>query len=375
MVRVQGKEYGPVATEVLREWRSEGRLIPANEVRRVGEERWICAGELPEIFSDIEPTLPPTPRPAPDYARIRSWRDIVTETLRTYLRGFLRFMFFGVLTSVPMFILQWIFPKIALPDLKSGALGAVQVPTLSPLCLVMLAIVILVWPLSAAGFQFVADDVLKSRPRSFGAQLSASLHCWVPMLGAALLVYGSYFFWFFVPLSVILGFSSTGNPLLASFMVLLIGGFMIYMNARLFINFLFWQQTTALGRFPPFAAVRESKELARSIPEAPRLERPLFRGTLVASVWLLLLLVLTFAVQFPFVLARFVGIDDPEQAMALMQKLADSKTPDSLMIAADVATAIMNLLLRPLLAAAFVVLYYDAKARSGRVSGEENHSE
>jgi len=216
---------------------------------------------------------------------------------------------------------------------------------------------------------------LKNRRRSLGAQFLAAIHCWMQMLGAGLVVYGSYFFWFFVPLSVIVGFSSSGNPLLASFMILLIGGFMVYMNARLFINFLFWQQTTVLGPLPPFAAVRESKELARSIPEAPRLERPLFRGALVASIWLLLLLVLTFAVQFPFVLARFVGIDDPEQAMALMQKLADSKTPDSLMIAADVATAIMNLLLRPFLAAAFVVLYYDARARSGRTNGAENHSE
>jgi hypothetical protein len=45
------------------------------------------------------------------------------------------------------------------------------------------------------------------------------------------------------------------------------------------------------------------------------------------------------------------------------------------MIAADVATAVMNLLLRPLLGAAFVVLYYDAKARSGRMGSGEIRSE
>ena len=59
MVRVEGREYGPVDTDALREWRSEGRLIPANEVRRVGEEHWIPAGELPEIFGDAEPATPP----------------------------------------------------------------------------------------------------------------------------------------------------------------------------------------------------------------------------------------------------------------------------------------------------------------------------
>ena len=35
-----------------------------------------------------------------------------------------------------------------------------------------------------------------------------------------------------------------------------------------------------------------------------------------------------------------------------MQKMAESQTPDALMFAADIATAAINLLLRPLLAAA-----------------------
>ena len=143
---------------------------------------------------------------------------------------------------------------------------------------------------------------------------------------------------------------------------------MVYMNARLFINFLFWQQTAVLEAHPPLLALRESKELARSLPEAPRLERPLYRGAIVASVWLLLLLVLTFGVQLPFMLVRFIGVENPEQAMALMRKMAEAQTPDALMIAADIVTAAINLLLRPFLAAAFVVLYYDAKARSGRVA-------
>jgi len=52
--------------------------------------------------------------------------------------------------------------------------------------------------------------------------------------------------------------------------------------------------------------------------------------------------------------------------MALMQTISQAKTPDTLMIVADVLSAIVNLLLRPLLAASFVVLYYDARARAGR---------
>lgn len=373
IVRVEGQEYGPVDIDTLREWRREGRLIPANELRRVGDERWICAGELPEVFGDAEPAAAPPPPPR-DFARAREWRQIFAETFRIYRRGFARFMLFGLLTSVPMFVLQWTFPKIPLPDLTSGSY-TIPAQTLPPICVAMVVALLLVWPVSAAGFQFVVDDILRGRPRSLGVQFSAGLRCWGRIFGAALLVYGSYFFWFFVPVAAMIAFTGSGNPLLASLMILLVGGFVVYMNARLFINFLFWQQTAVLGAHPPLAALRESKELARSVPEAPRLDRPLYRGVIIASVWLLLLLVLTFGLQLPFMFVRFIGIANPEEAMALMQKMAQSPTPDALMIAADIATAGVNLLLRPLLAAAFVVLYYDAKARSGRMSDEEISSE
>jgi len=373
IVRVEGQEYGPVDLEALREWRREGRLIPANELRRVGDERWISAGELSEVFGDAEPA--PTPPPPPrDFERARTWRQIFAETFRICRRGFARFMLFGLITSVPMFVLQWTFPKIPLPDLTAAGSGAMRAPALPPICVAMLVLLLLVWPVSAAGFQIVADDVLRGPARSFGAQFTAALRCWSRMLTAALLVYGSYFFWFFVPLAAIIAFVGSGNPLLASVMILLIGGFMVYMNARLFINFLFWQQTVVLGTQPPLAALRESKELARSVPEAPRLERPLYRGAIVASVWLLLLLVLTFGVELPFMMARIVGAENPEQALALMQKAADSPTPDALMIASAIVTSAVGLLLRPLLVAAFIVLYYDAKARSGRMSGGEIRS-
>jgi GYF domain 2 len=373
IVRVEGREYGPVETDALREWRREGRLIPANELRRVGDERWISAGELPEVFGDAEPAAPPPPQR--DFARARTWRQIFVETFRIYRRGFVPFMLFGLLTSVPMFALQWTFPKVPLPDLTSVTSGAIPAPTVPPISVAMLVLLLLAWPVSAAGFQFVADDILRGRPRSLGVQFSAALRCWVRIFGAALLVYGSYFFWFFVPLAAMIAFIGSGNRLLALLMILLIGGFMVYMNARLFINFLFWQQTAAFGPHAGPAALRESKELARSVPEAPRLERPLYRGAIIVSVWLLLLLVLTFGLQLPFMLVRFIGIENPAEAMALMQKIAQSQTPDAIMIAADILTAAANLLLRPVLAAAFVVLYYDAKARSGRMNDEKISSE
>ncbi len=285
IVRVEGKEYGPVETDELVEWKREGRLIRENEIRLVGEERWILAGELPEVFADVEPAPPPLPPRA--LAGAKTWRQILADTFRIYRSGLGRFVLFGLLTSVPMFVLQWTLPKIPFPDLSSGSY-TMPSQTLPPISVAMLVVLLFVWPVSAAGFQFVADDILRGQPRSFGAQFSAALRCWGRMLTAALLVYGAYFFWFFVPFAAMLGLVSSGNSLLAVFMILLIGGFMVYMNARLFINFLFWHQTVVLEPNGSLAALRESRELARSVPEAPRarsaaLPRRDHRVSLVAS--------------------------------------------------------------------------------------------
>jgi hypothetical protein len=362
MVRVEGHEYGPVDLETLREWKNEGRLIRTNELRRIGEEeeRWVAATEFPEIFEDDVP-----PVEAPDLiVRRRAWPEIFRETIRIYRGGFWRFMIFGLLTAVPMFVLQWYFPRVPFPDFLNGeTMPAVTVP---PICWIMFLLVILLWPLSTAGFQYVADDVLRGRQRSLAAQFSAAVERFGKMLGTGLLVYFSYFFWFFVPLTAMVALLSAGLSAMSLLLYLLVGAFMVYMNARLFINFLFWEQTAAFGDDGAFLAVRESRELARCAPEAPKMDRPFYRGAIVASVWLLLLLFALIAVQFPFTMIRLRGIENPEQAMALMQSLSQAKTPDALMIASDVVSAVLNLVLRPLLAASFIVLYYDAKARHAR---------
>src|SRR3954452_12893976 len=51
IVRVHGTEYGPANIETLREWKAEGRLLPANEARRVNVDLWTTAGEIPGLFN------------------------------------------------------------------------------------------------------------------------------------------------------------------------------------------------------------------------------------------------------------------------------------------------------------------------------------
>ena len=143
----------------------------------------------------------PPPLPPQHFESTRTWRQILAETFQIYRRGFARFMLFGLLTSVPMFVLQWTLPKIPLPDLTSGS-RAIHVAgsasdfrghagAAAP---------------GLAGFQPPVFNLSPTtscavQARSFGAQFSRRLCVlWGHVLGAALLVYGSYFFWFFVPL-------------------------------------------------------------------------------------------------------------------------------------------------------------------------------
>jgi hypothetical protein len=68
------------------------------------------------------------------------------------------------------------------------------------------------------------------------------------------------------------------------------------MNARLFINFILAANGGACRNrlWPPFAKARSRAQL----PEAPRLERPLYRKAIIASVWLLISVLTRRAVVF-----------------------------------------------------------------------------
>ena len=102
MVRVQGKEYGPVDVETLREWQREGRFIRTNEVRRPDDERWIMADQIVELFSDVEQTEDPVAV----HFRRRTLAEIVFESFRIYRRGFIQFFVLSLLVSVPSFFMR-----------------------------------------------------------------------------------------------------------------------------------------------------------------------------------------------------------------------------------------------------------------------------
>ncbi len=354
-VRVQGKTYGPVDAATLREWRREGRLIPENEIRAGADGEWQIAGTMQEFFPAVAPRQE-------GFVRLRTWPELIREAFAVYRRGFWQLLLMALLTAVPSFFLQELVP-FTLPTLTGVK---PSFPHVHPGAIALLVVLIAVWPISAAGLQLSADGVVHNERPPLSKLLRNAVALWPRMLLLGLVVYGCYFFWLIIPFSAMLSLVS-GEPTVVSLLLFLaIAAFTVYMNARLFINFLFWQQTAALSGAAGMEALRESKRLARSRPGEAPLQRPLYRGAIIASVWLLALIVLTAAAQVPFTAARLIGVTDPAQAMELAQKLATNPPQDALATAGNLVAALLHLLLRPLLATSFVVLYHDARARQER---------
>ena len=147
---------------------------------------------------------------------------------------------------------------------------------------IMLALLVVAWPFSLAGLQLLAADLDAGRDPGLRDLLVRAKALWTRMFVLGLTVYGSYFLWTTIPLLVALSLVSSGSGG-AILLVLFLLIFVAYMVARLFINFLFWQQAGALGGVESMEALRESKELARSGRDRPRMERPLYRGALIAA--------------------------------------------------------------------------------------------
>src|SRR2546427_5966737 len=103
------KNSGPANIDTLREWKAEGRVLPANEARRAEAELWTLAAEIPGLFdvealatasagqlnrsTNVGQALPSLPS--------RGFGQILAETFRIYARGFLQFLPLTLLVVLP----------------------------------------------------------------------------------------------------------------------------------------------------------------------------------------------------------------------------------------------------------------------------------
>ena len=350
IVRVEGEEYGPVDEDTLREWQREGRLISGNPVRKNGDPVWITAGEIQGIF--------PVAESRNEQFRSRSMAEIIADSFRIYSLGFRQFFALALLVAVPSFLFKLSCSYI---DVSGNVPLSGRAMIASAVALVMFVCVIVAWPIFIAGLQFATADLVAGRAIQLRDLFQRACGIWPRVAKLCVAVYGAYIFWTVVPVLAILSLAAASS-IFSLLLALLVLAFQVYMAGRLFINFMFWQQTSVLGGLDGFEALRESRELARSRKDAPRLQRPLYRGAILASLWLLLLLVLTSGAELPFLIVRLQGITDPESAQRVLQGLLNAPAPDAMTIASYALTSLVQTALRPLLGIAFVLLYFDAKS-------------
>ena len=351
-VRVEGREFGPVDLETLLEWRGEGRLIPTNEVRKEHDDQWLMARDVPELF----PVAPIAASSLPS----RTLFQIIGESLRIYLKGFPQFFCLALLVSVPSFLMQ---VSLGFVDVSGKAGVTSQSKFASAIAVVAMVLLLVAWPVFLGGLQFGTAEIAAGRSFRLREILRRAISFWPRLARLSAIVYASYIFWTLIPILAIFALVSGEANFLMLLVALVILAFQVYITGRLFVNFMFWQQTSTLGGLEGVEALRESKEIARSRSTSPRMQRPLYLGAALASLWLLLLLASSSAAELPFMFARLQSVTSLEDALALLQTLRNAPSPDTLAIWSYAFSSLVHAALRPLLGISFVVLYFEAKSK------------
>lgn len=353
IVRVQGKEYGPVDFETLQEWKKEGRVLPANEVRSEDVDLWIRAAEVPGLFPAVE-SVPSNSHSISG----RSLHDILAETWRIYRNGFWQFLCLSALVVVPS----------VCGRLSSAALGGVSPTTeidvrtslAAMFNLGMLLLTLAAWPVYIAGIQILTSELAAGRSIAVADLIQRALKFWPRVFGVWLFVCVSYFFGSVLPLVIILGLLLTGPSLFSIFFVMVLLAFQVWMTGRLFVNFLFWQQFAVLTDADSGTVLRQSKELARSRRELPWFRRPLWRGVFLASVWFALVLVLVLGPEWSLTERYFREMASVQDPQTLLQSLNEQSRTTGFNWW-GFSLWLMQKILQPLLGIAFVLLYFDSK--------------
>jgi hypothetical protein len=358
IIRVQDREYGPVDIETLREWKTEGRVLPGNEARQADSDLWTTAQDIPGLF-DVEELAAASARPP--LQADRSFTQILFETLRIYRNGFLQFLGLVLIVAAPSICAQ-------LANSTLGVSADVElnfrtfIVAAFGLCMLLLSLA--TWPVFVAGIQILTAELSAGRKARLFKLFPHILKFWPRVAMLCVFVYGVFFlltvFAFGIAIMIIAG----GSSLLVPFLALALLGVQVWMFGRFFINVLFWQQFAVLENAGVVESLSQSRNLARSGRDLPWFQRPLWRGVLIASIWFAFVLVLQIGAEWHTIQQYFHELTTTQDPQALLQKITESQRAHGF----DLFSFSLNLLqriLQPLLGIAFVLLYFESKAASG----------
>ena len=365
ILRVDGREYGPANIETLREWKAEGRVLPANEARRADAELWSLAAEIPGLFNiEALPTVS-VPRlihstssgQAPSPLRPRGFGEILTGTSRIYATGFLQFFSLTLLVVLPSVCAQ-----LTAMWMQTGRASDADPRVLAAggFAFLMFIFSMAMWPVYVAGIQIITTEIAAGRRIGFFAALNDAVRFWPRIAALCIFVYGVFFllivFAFLIAAMIVGGASSVFVILLA----LALLGVQVWMFGRFFVNVLFWQQFAVLENAGVIDSLRESRHLARSGSELSWFQRPLWRGVFIASLWLAFVLAIALVSEWTTLqhsLNELMTIQDPQ---TLLQKLTEAQQAHGFDVL-SFALGIVQKILQPLVGIAFVLLYFGSR--------------
>lgn len=354
-IRVAGKEYGPASIETLREWKEDGRVLAGNEARRENNDVWFKASDIPGLFPVPVPATPP-----PVQKPTRGFWQICGDTFRIYFRGFFRYLGLTLLVVVPSICTQAItlFLESA-PNVTADVRLLLQ----GGFGLCMLVLTIMAWPIYIAGIQLLTNELSEKRSLGFFPLLNESVKYWPRVAMLCVFVYFSYFFWTAVPFGLIFSIALGGPSAFSFFIALCLAALQVWIVGRLFINFMFWQQAAMLDGCGVGDSLRRSKSLARGGRQFPWYQRPMWQGVIIFSLWTAFVIVLNLPQVLPQLREYWQVVttaQDPQAIVAAMQKMTPHNHGFD---PVAFGLAMVQSILRPLVGIAFVLLYFEARAR------------
>ena len=357
IVRVHGKEYGPANLDTLREWKAEGRLLPANEARRVNVDLWATAGEIPGLFS-VTPSVEAATQQTEPPVQVsrRSFNQILAETFQIYRKGFFQFLGLVLLVLLPSICSQLITAFVQPPQGSNVDVRSVLAAGFAFLTFILS---IVLWPVYIGGIQILTAEIARGQRPGLIVVLNQAVRFWPRIAALCIFVYSVFF------LLIVFGFVigaialAGGSSLLLIFFALALLILQVWMFGRFFVNVLFWQQFTVLENAGFIDALRDSRNLARSGRDLPWFQRPLWRGALIASLWFAFVLAVRLGPEWTTLqnyIVKFVTTQDPQ---TLLQQLTEAQQARGFDLLAF-TLGILEKVLQPLLGIAFVVLYLDS---------------
>ncbi|HEX4696921.1 MAG TPA: hypothetical protein VH254_04550 [Candidatus Udaeobacter sp.] len=363
IVRVQGKEYGPADIETLREWKSEGRLLPDNEVRSDVENLWSTAAAIPGLF-DVAPVVPSAGRVTQEPLQLhhRSFGQILAGAFQIYRKGFFQFLCLTLLVFLPSLLAQLAAAATQTTQTSTADLGGLAAASFG---LLMFILSLVMWPIYIGAIQILSVEIAAGRPPSLVAALNQAVRFWPRIAALCIFVYGIFFLLIVFGLVIAAITMAGASSILLILFALALLILQVWMFGRFFVNVLFWQQFAVLENAGFIESLRESRNLARGGHDFPWFQRPLWRGALIASLWLTFVLAITLISEWATVRQYFSQILTTHDPQSLLRQLTEAQQAQGIRIS-GLGASVLQRILQPLLGIAFVVLYLDGKIEPRR---------